>query len=373
MPDPRYEIRKYTPDFRDEIIELQKGLWSGDAALNSAHLHWKYERNPYLDGPLIYMALHEGAVVGMRGVYGARWLLGEPGRDVGALSSGDLVVAPEHQARNLPRRIMQLAEDDVRALGYRYLLNFSASPVTYLHSIRMGWRDLGAFGTMARRSRLGGATQAVRRFVASRRSLSALSRRLKRRADGLASLSSKTAEHRFARLDAGTARRGPIVAAREARPSAMAELVERVGRGAGMRHVRDEAYFAWRFRNPLSIYRFLFWGDRRLEGYLVLETPRRAYRTQVRIIDWEASAGEPRAELLRAAILRGRFADLRVWSATLPAESTALLATHGFTKAPTADARYRHALLAKDLRGRGDDPLPDLSAWDLRMVFSDKC
>jgi GNAT superfamily N-acetyltransferase len=373
MPHPSYEIRKYTPAFRDQIIELQKGLWSGDAALNSAHLCWKYERNPFFDGPLIYMALYEGAVVGMRGVYGARWLLGEPGRDVGALSSGDLVVAPEHQARNLPRRIMRMAEDDVRALGYRYLLNFSASPVTYLHSIRMGWRDLGAFGTMARWSPLGEATQAVRRFVASRGSLSAVSQRLQRRADSLAFLSAKTAEHRFARLDAGPARQGPIVAAQEARPSAMAEFVERVGRGGRMRHVRDEAYFAWRFRNPLSIYRFLFWGDGRLEGYLVLETSRRAYQTQVRIIDWEASAGEPRAELLRAAIHRGRFADLRVWSATLPTESTALLATNGFTraKALTPDPRHRHALLAKDLRG--DDPLPDLGGWDLRMAFSDKC
>ena len=63
MPsETRYEIRKYTPDCRDQIVELQRGLWSGDTALNSAHLRWKYEQNPYLEHPLIYMALHEGRV-----------------------------------------------------------------------------------------------------------------------------------------------------------------------------------------------------------------------------------------------------------------------------------------------------------------------
>jgi hypothetical protein len=374
VSEVRYETRKYTPEFRDQIIELQRGLWSGDAALNAAHLQWKYEKNPYIEQPLIYMALHQGTVVGMRGVYGARWCVGEASQDVQALASGDLVVAAEHQGRNLPRRIMRLAEDDVRTLGYHYLLSFSASPVTYLHSIRMGWRDFGAFGTVARRSAVGEVTRAARQLIQGRKSLAVLGRRLQSGVDSRAVLSWKTAEQRFARLDARPGR-GPIAVAREPRPYAMAELVDRVARRGGMRHVRDDTYFAWRFRNPLSIYRFLFWGSNSLEGYLILETPRRASQTRVRIADWEASATEPRAELLRAAIDWGRFADLRIWSATLPAESSRMLAENGFVamQEPSDSARYRHGLLVKALRHGNADALPPLNGWDLRMAFSDKC
>jgi GNAT superfamily N-acetyltransferase len=100
---------------------------------------------------LIYLALLHGQVVGMRGVYGIAWEAGPTAR-LSAVGSGDLIVAPGHEGRSLPSKIMRMAEQDVRALGYRYMLNLSASPATYLHSIRTGWRDLGALETMRRES-----------------------------------------------------------------------------------------------------------------------------------------------------------------------------------------------------------------------------
>ena len=82
MSNRTHKIRKYTPADRLQIVRLQRHLWSRDLAVNSEHLRWKYEQNPYVARPLIYMAVHEGEVVGMRGVYGARWQVGEPARDV---------------------------------------------------------------------------------------------------------------------------------------------------------------------------------------------------------------------------------------------------------------------------------------------------
>jgi GNAT superfamily N-acetyltransferase len=381
----QYEIRKYAPADRLQIVRLQRHLWSRDLAVNSEHLRWKYEQNPYVAGPLIYMAVHEGEVVGMRGVYGARWQVGEPARDVLALCSGDTVVAPAHRGRGLMPQIMRLAAEDVKALGYRYLFNLSASPATYLHSIRTGWRDIGPFETVARSSRRQG-TSGVERAV--RKRLSWLTRQAQALAERSPSVAARASARRFATLDAGAARQEgctsdrAITVARAARPAAMAELVERIGSDARLRHVRDSAYFAWRFGSALSIYRFLYWEDGRLEGYLVLETPRRPHRV-VRIVDWAASAMEPREDLLRAAIRWGRFADLRVWSATLPAQTLGLLAKYGFgaAEAPPAAARYRYRLLVKDLQedtrggepGLDDLPLADLSGWDLQMRDSDKC
>ncbi len=42
----KYEIIKYSLEFKSQVLELQTHLWSPDLALNAAHLEWKYERNP---------------------------------------------------------------------------------------------------------------------------------------------------------------------------------------------------------------------------------------------------------------------------------------------------------------------------------------
>ena len=73
-----YEIVKYTPEFKGQVVELQKHLWGADVALNAAYLEWKYEQNPYEDTPLIHLALCGGEVVGMIGRFGGRWQIGRP-------------------------------------------------------------------------------------------------------------------------------------------------------------------------------------------------------------------------------------------------------------------------------------------------------
>ena len=73
-----YEIVSYRPEFKSQVAELQRHQWGPDATLNAAYLEWKYERNPYLSTPLIYLALHGEHVVGMRAFCGGRWEVGEP-------------------------------------------------------------------------------------------------------------------------------------------------------------------------------------------------------------------------------------------------------------------------------------------------------
>ena len=92
-----YEVVTYRPEFRRQILQLQTYLWNPDTAVNSAHLRWKHENNPYLEEPRIYLVLHKGKVVAMRGFCGAKWEVGERGHRIVAPSSGDLVIAPDHR------------------------------------------------------------------------------------------------------------------------------------------------------------------------------------------------------------------------------------------------------------------------------------
>ena len=77
-----YHFTRYQPKYREEIIQLQTALWSPDLALNSAYLAWKYDQNPYLNQPLIYLALQNERVVGMRGLNGAQWEIAQTGQTV---------------------------------------------------------------------------------------------------------------------------------------------------------------------------------------------------------------------------------------------------------------------------------------------------
>jgi GNAT superfamily N-acetyltransferase len=345
-----YEIAKYTPQFRSQVVELQAHLWGPHLAVNTAYFAWKYERNPYVEAPLIYLALHKGEVVGMRGMYGARWEIGHPRQTWLGLCAGDTVIAPEHRKRGLSTEIIRAALNELAGCGYTYIFTLSASRITYLTSLAMGWRSLGPLQSMHKRSN---------RSLRARLLLLLGRGRMQRQAEATA--------HVY--LDP------------RPRPEAMAELVERLGHDGRIRHVKDQQYFAWRFQNPFSCYRFLFWEDSRMDGYLVLQRKLYKDQAQVNIVDWEAANAQVRADLLWAAIHLGNFDGLTIWSATLSNEVKRLLRRAGF-KASTRTRRAKdylptvlmrplqHAMLECDwvLANRR---LLDQASWDLHMIYSD--
>jgi hypothetical protein len=68
-----YEFISYGPQLKSQILELHKNLWNSSTDLNAAYFDWKYERNPYVKEPLIYLAMCNGKPIGMRGFFGVRW------------------------------------------------------------------------------------------------------------------------------------------------------------------------------------------------------------------------------------------------------------------------------------------------------------
>src|SRR5215468_1001702 len=121
-----YEIVKYSPEFKQQVVQLQTYLWGPDVALNRAYLEWHYERNPYMRTPFMHLALSAGQVVGMRGMYGAKWQIGCPAQTFLAPGASDLVIAPDHRNRGLVAKIMEAAAADLVDNGYTYAFNLSA-------------------------------------------------------------------------------------------------------------------------------------------------------------------------------------------------------------------------------------------------------
>ncbi len=373
-----YEIAKYRPELKDLVAELQKELWSSDASLNRRVLEWKYEKNPYLGEPLIYLALHQGKAVGMRGFHGARWEAGTPSRVFPALVAGDALVSAPHRDRGLVTRIMKAALADLAERGCRYLFTLGGSPVNVFGLLTLGWKSVGALRPMGQVTTKAMRNQGLRRMV---KRLPFVWKYQEARF-----LYSADERRPFRHLDA--ARPGcprgdgaSVTIDRRPRPKAMAELVQRLGHDGRVRHVRDSEYLTWRFENPLSEYRFLYWEKARLEGYLVLQRSLSdlADWVRVRIADLEASDMRIRSELLPAAVSRGRFPELVTWTVSLSDAEVQLLKNLGFTPVdPEQTTRGCPCVLVRSLRENlpetewvlGDRWLLDMKNWDIRMLYS---
>jgi GNAT superfamily N-acetyltransferase len=364
-----YDIVSYTPELDSEIARLQTNLSSGDAALNASYLRWKYAENPFAtDRVLMQLALSGGRVVAMRGMFGSLWEVGDAATRHLLPHADDFVVAPEHRNTGVARRIMTGLLADAAGCGAPFAISLSASPVTFVASLAAGWRSAGSYRTVWKGTSPNPTLERVRNRL--------------RRSRWSAVLRRWYSGSLFRSLDrVPDSAPNAVSLAREPRPREMAELVGRLPWDGRLRHVRDASYLAWRFRNPLSDYRFLYAGDRELKGYLVLQrfVSNRLDRGWVRIADWEAEDERTRATLLDAALGAGRFRHIRTWTAGASEPVRTLLRDRGFRDQATGGIRTRNdgPLVCRLGSAPAEGPwmlggrdVLDIGSWDLRMLQS---
>jgi Acetyltransferase (GNAT) domain len=366
------EIVRYRPEHKEAVARLQTVLWSPDAAANRRYFEWKYEANPWVDEPRVWLGLRGDDVVGMRGFYESRWQVGSPGHVVPVPLADDFAIAVSERSSGLATQIMQTALADLASSGVEYAFTLSAGQVTMLGSLAQGWRSAGRHEPLARREPgpawLGRLRARIRH-----------ARLVWRWAD--APLLRSAAERRpFHWLDRAPSPPGLSIG-RERRPAEIAELCAAQPNDGRLRHVRSQDYLAWRFANPMHDYRFLYAEqDGRLAGCLVLRARVMglAPTAQVAIAELVGRDSRVRGALLAAAIDAGRFIELVVWGARIGAEERALLRERGFAPLdPARDARGYPCALLRSTRGTpasewqiGGRALLDPVSWDLRMLDS---
>jgi GNAT superfamily N-acetyltransferase len=382
-----YEIIQYRPELRDQVVQLQTLMWSPDLKLNGAYLDWKYINNPYLNKPIIYLAMFKGQVVGMRSMFGMRWEGGQPGQTFCCLQGVDAVVHPDHRRRGLLEKMTAKTLADLADRGDCYIMSLSANHASTANLVKLGWRSVGELQPMQRPARPA-HDSSVHAIVRRLPLVPSVYRRLRSAVrDQVRPPTGQNAPFEAFDRRCARARSGPfshVHVEKAPRPEAMARLVDRLGHDGRLHPVRDQEFFAWRFKNPMSEYRFLFWEDAGLEGHLVLQMAAQPGEAAwCTIVDWEAANGLARAELLQAAIQWGNFDNLVVWSATVPEQIKNLLGECGFSLLSQGgtnpeDVFYPRLLLrpvrleSDPLHWRfADRSLLDLSSWDLQAICSD--
>lgn len=365
----QYEIGKYTPEFKDQVIKLQTHLWSNNLKLNEAYLEWKYYGNPYISQPIIFLALCDGKVVGMRGMYGANWEVGVPRQQFLVPCAGDVVISPDHRNKGLFRMMTAVSLNYLAENDYKYALNLSAGITTHLSSLAMGWKSIGIMKKMERRQIKNKVSEYIAKFY-NRRTFT--DQRINN--SPFYSLDEKSFHSKSNSYNYVHVGQSP-------QPKEMADLIERIGYDGRIRHLRDSKYFAWRYRNPFSIYRFLFWQRRRLEGYLVLRSSVNRQSNVINIVDGEATDVQIIRELLHLAIKWGNFYRLNILSRTLKDSFVRILGNFGFkiSKDSSTLKHYDPSILIRPTNDKllssdwliANKNILDSKNWDLRMIYSD--
>ena len=278
-----YQIVPYEARMGDGVVRVLRHLWGKDDDGNRAYFRWKYEDNPYRQGPPGVVALHHDTVVGFRGYFATRWAVANQG-ELLVLGAGDTCVSPDHRRKGLSVALGEAALATCTK-GARLLVNTSSS-----RSSAPGYRRLG-FVPVADRTYL------------HRYSLPKLAWYV---------AATKLGIKASARRSAGASACG-LVVSDVPDVEAMARLVAEAPARPALAIVRDKTLFAWRFANPRSRYLFYFLRPvGSLLAYVALRLPRGGRRGFV--IDYaERSPGV--LERLIPLVTKAGHADVfSVWA-----------------------------------------------------------
>jgi hypothetical protein len=379
MNEDNIEILSYRPEFKQGIIELQKYLWDEDLIKNQRYFEWKHENNPYSAEPMVYVCLSAGRVVGTTAFIGAKWLFGDHPQLADIPLACDSVFHPNFRNKGLFRKLNELSLEDLRKKGYLYSFAFSAAPVTHYSFLLMGWRNLGRI-RQYRLQTLPLQENAARTMARKIPVLSKSYRYIKQ-----AFRSEGPKEHRkssiFDNLDNQNLRvnnhiSSCIYVEKEPLPEEMSTLVKKNKKDNRIRHLRDREYFSWRYQNPFSDYRFIYWKNSSLEGYLVLRASTLRSSSTVQIVDWEASRPEVQDDLFMAMVKLGNFKEIKVWTETYSEKTLNELSTYGFE---SFTDQSNPSFLIKNINSNADQfkgkaanrQMTNMSNWDLRAIYSD--
>lgn len=352
MTGTGYAIVRYLPEHLEGVLSVLTGLWPYERTLAARLFRWRHVENPYVDLPPGIVALRGGNVVGFRGYFAHAYSPGAGGADFVVLHPCDTVVDPAHRNQGLSVAMGRLASE-FDAGRYRLFMNLTSG-----NNSRPGYLKLGFVPLVNRVTWL---RHGYDPFVWM---TDAWSRRPA--SPGRRPAPGRVRHGRF----------GDILVTDAPRPADMAAIIAAEATdGPALRLVQDEAFFDWRYRNPVQRYAFYY----RMEADAAL-----AYAVFDIAADGRCGSlldyGEVRPGLLRAvlehACTRGDFVALSALGYGLDARARVLLRALGFRPVHTLKSLLRRGsvealappVLIRPVPATFDESDFRVGALDLRRI-----
>ncbi len=248
------------------LASLHSGLLGAGPRLSHRYLRWKYWENPFIESPIVFVVRQGDVLVGMRGLCGTRWTVGPDATPVVLPQADDLIIHPDHRNRGLFLLVHRAMIAEAAEREFPAIISLSGVATTQQLSLVCGYKELGVLDKIHRP--ITAPLPRVRR--ASGRALRLL------RQQG-AHLSGVVMDEICRGIGGGA----NIEVTSRADVEAMSALAESTSRGAS-RAVHSTEFFRWRLKDPDRVFRFVYWRDSHLRGYLVLAwDPRVPHRVQI--------------------------------------------------------------------------------------------
>jgi hypothetical protein len=142
-----YDIIRYDPRYLDEVVELLVPLWGTNLELNKAYLEWKHNQNPYLQEPIIHLALYDEHPVGVRAYSASYWQAGHPDQRYLCVTDVDAVVHLDHRRHGLLKSMTSVALKELETEQFDFVITLSAAQNSSASNLKLGWENVGELRT----------------------------------------------------------------------------------------------------------------------------------------------------------------------------------------------------------------------------------
>lgn len=139
-------IVKYNLSIKDDIIELLGYQWNNLSYIERCEkFSWRYENNPFVNSPLIYLAVYQSKIIGMKAYVVQRFKYDNSVFNVA--SAADAIVHPEFRGKGVLSSLNKYSIQDIEIHNniyrIRLILNLSSNEVTTYLSLKESFLPLG--------------------------------------------------------------------------------------------------------------------------------------------------------------------------------------------------------------------------------------
>ncbi|GEM_PF-6168708 len=294
-------IKRYEPKQKDDLIDfLSLGLnWKDLSHKDRKEMfEWRYEKNPYIDKPLNFLAMHDGTIVGHRGFVVQRFSAGDGSHLM--VTPCDSLVHPDHRKRGIFSKLVDGSNKGVSEIpSLSMFLSLSPTETTVKVTKEYGFHPIGRKKKLYRFS--------------------------------LFSMLGTEIDHQMINEEGSTR----TVISKNVEVEDIVDLMSRHSDDGKITNHRDEDFYRWRFGEyPGDIVYLYCWEGEELVGYLSLEKdPISIFGKKIdyySILEYGYKGIIHLDQIVKTMLSGIRRAPIMYYSFTRDLEETSVFKKHGF-------------------------------------------